>query len=184
MFEKDRFVEQCREAVKDGQAAVREVVKEAVSDPRGVISALGEPTQAGITPLYRDRELTVLNFTWAPCMSLMPHDHHMFAVIGIYSGREDNVFWRRHEDTIEAAGAKSLGVGDVATLGTNIIHSVLNPIDKMTTAIHVYGGDFFEPPKPRSEWDHETLTENPWDIDKVRARFREAEARFNCHANA
>jgi len=76
-------------------------------------------------------------------MSLMPHNHQMFSVIGIYSGREDNVFWRRTGTSIEAAGAKSLGVGDVASLGRDIIHSVLNPIGKMTCALHVYGGDFF-----------------------------------------
>jgi predicted metal-dependent enzyme (double-stranded beta helix superfamily) len=99
--------------------------------------------------------------------------------VGIYSGREDNIFWRRKETTIEAAGAKSLGVGDVATLGRDIIHSVLNPIGKMTCAIHVYGGDFFDPDEPRSEWDHETLIERPWNIDKVKSLFREAEARFN-----
>jgi predicted metal-dependent enzyme (double-stranded beta helix superfamily) len=109
----------------------------------------------------------------------MPHNHQMFAVIGIYSGREDNVFWRRTETTIEAAGAKSLGVGDVAALGCDIIHSVLNPIAKMTCAIHVYGGDFFDPVEPRSEWDHETLIERPWNIDKVKSLFQEAETRFN-----
>jgi hypothetical protein len=49
----------------------------------------------------------------------------------------------------------------------------------MTTAIHVYGGDFFEPDEPRSEWDHETLAEQPWDIDRVRSLFQEAETRFN-----
>jgi predicted metal-dependent enzyme (double-stranded beta helix superfamily) len=103
----------------------------------------------------------------------------MYAVIGIYSGREDNVYWRRNESSIEAAGAKSLGVGDVATLGQNIIHSVLNPIAKMTSALHVYGGDFFAPDEPRSEWDHETLQEQPWDIDRVKNLFAQAEARFN-----
>lgn len=184
MFDKDRFVQDCIEAVKYGQAAVREVVRSAVSDPAAVIAELGEPEHAGITPLYRNSDLTIINFAWAPCMSLMPHNHQMFAVIGIYSGREDNVFWKRNENTIEAAGAKSLGVGDVATLGRNIIHSVLNPIEKMTTAIHVYGGDFFDPAEARSEWDHETLTEAPWDIDKVKSRFKEAEERFRLYATA
>jgi len=103
----------------------------------------------------------------------------MFSVVGIYSGREDNVFWRRTEGTLEAAGAKSLGEGDVATLGRDIIHSVLNPISKMTCALHVYGGDFFAPDEPRSEWDHETLIERPWNIDNVKGLFQEAEARFN-----
>ena len=182
MFDKDRFIQDCIAAAPDGQAAVREVVQSAVKDPNGIIAELGEPEHAGITPLYRDSKLTIINFAWAPCMSLMPHNHQMFAVIGIYSGREDNVFWKRNETSIEAAGARSLGVGDVATLGKNIIHSVLNPIGKMTTAIHVYGGDFFDPEEPRSEWDHETLSESPWDIDKVKACFKESEERFNLYA--
>jgi predicted metal-dependent enzyme (double-stranded beta helix superfamily) len=179
MFDKDRFIEECIAAVGDGQQAVREVVAAAVTDGPGIMSELGEPQHAGINQLYRSPELTVLNFAWAPCMSLMPHNHQMFAVIGIYAGREDNVFWRRTESGIEAAGAKSLGTGDVATLGRNIIHSVLNPIEKMTCALHIYGGDFFEPEEPRSEWDHETLQEHPWDIDRVRTLFAQAEARYN-----
>ena len=179
MFNKDHFIMACMQALAEGQQAVREVVAEAVSDSAGVMSELGEPQHAGIAPLYRSSDLTIINFTWAPCMSLMPHNHQMYAVIGIYSGREDNIFWRRKESTIEAAGAQSLGVGDVATLGRNIIHSVLNPIEKMTCALHVYGGDFFEPHEPRSEWDHETLTERPWDVDRVQSLFSEAEARFN-----
>jgi len=179
MFDKDRFIEECIAAVSDGQQAVREIVAAAVTDSSGIMAELGEPQHAGIEPLYRSSELTILNFAWAPCMSLMPHNHQMFAVIGIYAGREDNVFWRRTESSIEAAGAKSLGSGDVATLGRNIIHSVLNPIEKMTCALHIYGGDFFEPEEPRSEWDHESLQEQPWDIDRVRTLFAQAEARYN-----
>lgn len=179
MFDKDRFIQSCMNAVAEGQAAIREVVAEAVSDSAGVMCELGEPEHAGITPIYRSPDLTIIKFVWAPCMSLMPHNHQMFSVVGIYSGREDNIFWRRTETTIEAAGARSLGVGDVATLGRDIIHSVLNPIGKMTCAIHVYGGDFFAPAEPRSEWDHETLMEGPWNIDKVKSLFQEAEARFD-----
>ncbi len=188
MFQKDRFVEDCRAAVKDGQKAVREIVLEAVGDPAGIISELGEPTQAGVYPLYNGGDATVINFVWAPCMTLLPHNHNMFAVIGIYSGREDNMFWRRLPGNgkgngagpgLEAAGADSMGPGQVATLGRDIIHSVANPIAKMTSAIHVYGGDFFNPPEPRSQWDHESLIEQPWDMDHTRATFRQAEGRYN-----
>ncbi|NMG74745.1 hypothetical protein [Aromatoleum diolicum] len=179
MFDKDRFIHDCMNAVAEGQGAIRELVAEAVSDSAAVMSALGEPQHAGLTPIYRSPDLTIINFVWAPCMSLMPHNHQMFSVVGIYSGREDNVFWKRTGATIEAAGAKSLGVGDIATLGRDIIHSVLNPIQKMTCAIHVYGGDFFNPADPRSAWDHETLIEQPWDVDRVKSLFQEAEARFN-----
>ena len=190
MFEKDRFVEDCRRAVKEGQKAVREIVLEAVADPAGIISELGEPSQAGVFPLYGGADATVINFVWAPCMTLLPHNHNMFAVVGIYSGREDNLFWRRlpanasHAGNgagpgIEAAGADSMGTGQVATLGRDIIHSVANPITKLTSALHVYGGDFFNPPVPRSQWDHESLTEQPWDMEYTRSVFHQAQTRYD-----
>jgi predicted metal-dependent enzyme (double-stranded beta helix superfamily) len=106
----------------------------------------------------------------------------MWSVVGLVSGREDNVFWRRTPASIEAAGARSLGAGDVAPLGVDIIHSVTNPIGKFTRAIHVYGGDFFAPVRPRSEWDPETLVERPWDMEGTRRLFAEAEARFRAVA--
>ncbi|NMH63908.1 hypothetical protein [Shewanella salipaludis] len=179
MFNNEQFIQDCIEAMAEGKEAVREIVAKAVSDTASLLSVLGEQEHAGIYPLYRSPELTIINFTWAPCMCLMPHNHQMFSVVGIYSGREDNIFWRRTETGIEAAGAKSLGAGDVVALDDSSIHSVLNPIGKMTGAIHVYGGDFFAPHEPRSQWDHETLIEQPWNIEMVKSLFREAEARFN-----
>lgn len=179
MFDKNRFIHDCMDAVADGPNAIRELVEAAVSDKTGVLAALGEPEHAGITPLYSAPDLTIIHFVWAPCMALMPHNHRMFGVVGIYSGREDNVFWRRTDTSIKAIGAESLGAGDVAILDHDAIHSVLNPIEKMTCAIHVYGGDFFHPSEPRSEWDHETLVERPWNVDRARALFQQAEERFN-----
>lgn len=179
MFDKDRFIEDCIAAVAEGQGALRERVAQAVSEHPRMLSGLGPPEHAGITPLYRSPELTIINFVWAPYMSLMPHNHRMFSVVGLYAGREDNIFWRRRATGIEAASARSLGAGQVALLGPDIIHSVLNPIGKMSCAIHVYGGDFFAPPEPRSEWDHETLAERPWNIERVKDLFRQAERRFN-----
>jgi predicted metal-dependent enzyme (double-stranded beta helix superfamily) len=179
MFELEAFIEECRAAVAggDAQAAVRELVARAVSDPEPLARALGDPEHAGVHVLHRGADMTIIHFVWAPWMSIKPHTHEMWSVVGIFSGREDNVFWRRKPKTIEAAGARSLGRGDVTVLGHDIIHSVVNPIGKRTRAIHVYGGDFFAPPTPRSEWDHESLVERPWDMEDTRRLFREAEAR-------
>ena len=112
-------------------------------------------------------------------MTLMPHNHTMWAVIGVYSGREDNIFWRRIEDgdggRIEAAGAKALCEKDAEPLGRDAIHSVTNPIPRLTGAIHVYGGDFFG--AERSEWDPESLHERRYDVEKNLRLFEEANAR-------
>ena len=35
----------------------------------------------------------------------MPHDHRMWAAIGIYSGREDNIFWRKVPDAPDPSAA-------------------------------------------------------------------------------
>jgi len=180
MFDLDRFIAECQEAVRgtDGQRAVRELVAGAVSEPGEVLRALGEPARAGLNTLYRSDTLTVLNLVWGPHMTLSPHNHGMWAVIGLYTGREDNIFWRRIEEEgvsrVEAAGAKALSAGEAAALGRDIIHSVLNPIPRLTGALHVYGGDFFRP--GRSEWDAETLREGPYDAEKTRALFEAANA--------
>ena len=115
MFHKDRFIEACAAAVGEGQKAIREVVLEAVADPAGVIAELGEPDKAGVYPLHKSDNLTVINFVWAPYMTLLPHNHNMFAVIGLYGGREDNMFWRRlardRVPELEAAGRAIHGAG-------------------------------------------------------------------------
>jgi predicted metal-dependent enzyme (double-stranded beta helix superfamily) len=180
MFDADRFVAECQEAnAAGGSPSVLEVVARAVADPGEVLRALGEPQRAGLHPLFRSADLTVLNLVWGPQMSQVPHNHTMWAVIGIYTGREDNIFWRRvpghAHGRIEAAAAKALSERDAVPLGRDIIHSVLNPINRLTGAIHVYGGDFFG--APRSEWDPERLVEQPFDMQATVTRFEESNRR-------
>jgi predicted metal-dependent enzyme (double-stranded beta helix superfamily) len=182
MFELDQFVFDCKVALGQdaSQTSVHEVVARAVSDPATVLKTLGEPRRAEMQTLYRADDLTILNVIWAPWMTLLPHNHQTWAVIGIYTGREDNIFWRRVKDDpctkLEAAGARALTAKDTVPLGRDIIHSVTNPIPRLTGAIHVYGGDFFA--DGRSEWDAETLLEQPCDGAKMALRFEEANARF------
>jgi predicted metal-dependent enzyme (double-stranded beta helix superfamily) len=119
-------------------------------------------------------------------MTVRPHNHLMWAVIGIYTGRENNIFWRRIPEGpaggIEAAGAKSLGERDVEPLGHDIIHTVTNPLPRLTGAIHVYGGDFFA--TPRSEWNAETLREAPFDVETTMRMFEEANAAYEARMPA
>jgi predicted metal-dependent enzyme (double-stranded beta helix superfamily) len=173
-FELDQLVADCRSAVAAdrSQKLVREVIARAISEPASIIKTLGEPLRGELKSLYRSPDLTILNISWAPYMTLMPHNHNMWGIIGIYTGREDNIFWRRAPGRLEAAGAKALGEGDVETLGRDIIHSVTNPIPRVTAAIHVYGGDFFA--ADRSEWDPGTLCEQRWDPERAVRRFEEA----------
>ena len=175
MFDVARFIVDCRDAgAAQGFRGVHEVVARVVSTPAEVLKAVGEPRRAGVQILHRSEALTVLNLVWGPRMCQVPHNHEMWAVIGIYTGREDNIFWRRPSGggRIEAAGARALSDREAVPLGPDIIHSVINPIKRLTGAIHVYGGDFFA--VPRKEWDPERLIEQPYDVQKTLQMFEES----------
>ena len=66
---------------------------------------------------------------------------------------------------IEPAGGEALGTGDVTLLGRDIVHSVVNPLARLSAAIHVYDGPFLT--VERSMWDAETLSERPYDVNAV-----------------
>src|SRR6478752_4133680 len=114
MFDLDQFTADCQAARTADRSSktICEVIKRAVSNPSDVLKALGQPDRAGIREIYRSPDLSILNVVWAPRMMVMPHNHHMWAVIGVYGGREDNIFWRRiaeaREGQLEAAGAGSI----------------------------------------------------------------------------
>jgi predicted metal-dependent enzyme (double-stranded beta helix superfamily) len=140
----EAFVLDCVTANKESnpQEAIKEVMAKALKDPSEMLKAIGEPTKAGLKVYLRSKELTIFAATWTPQMNLMPHNHHMWANIGIYTGREDNILWHRTDDGIKAKTADCLFAGDVGELSSNSIHSVTNPLQRFTGGIHIYGGDF------------------------------------------
>jgi len=173
MFDIDDLIVDLRAAVDETEPrrAVREVLERTMSEPDEVAAAM-DPQEGGITLVHHTPELTVLNVVWAPGMELYPHDHRMWASIGIYAGIEDNAFFRRPSPdarTLVDSGGKHLHVGDTIVLGDDVIHSVANPGRKLTGAIHVYGGDFVS--QPRSQWGPGPEEERPYDIEDARRQF-------------
>lgn len=177
-MEIERFIADCITANEetDAQAAVNEVLARAVSTPAAVLAALGDPGKAGLNVLLSSPTLTIFAATWTPQMNLMPHNHLMWANIGIYTGREDNIFWKRTSDGIKAFGANALFVKDTAMLTEDALHSVTNPLQRFTGGIHIYGGDFFD--TQRSQWNSETLEEEPFDGTRIREIFQRENERL------
>ena len=66
--------------------------------------------------------------------------------------------------------------GDVAALPVDTIHSVTNPLPRFTGGIHIYGGDFFN--TARSQWNPETLDEEPSDGEVIRRIFERENERL------
>ena len=143
-----------------------------------MLNALGDPTKAGISVLHRSDTLTIFNAAWTPQQNLMPHNHLMWANIGIYTGREDNIFWKEGENGIEGYSASTLFEGDATMLPEDAIHSVTNPLRRFTGGVHIYGGDFFDGEIPRSQWNPETLDEESSNGDKIRNMFKRENERL------
>lgn len=178
-----RFIEDCvaANAEAEAQAAVTEVLARAVSEPGAVLKAIGEPDKADLNVIHRSPTLTIFAATWTPRMNVMPHNHLLWASIGIYTGREDNILWKRGSSgRIGSCGAKALFERDVVALPADTIHSVTNPLPRFTGGLHIYGGDFFD--TARSQWDAETLEEKPSDGDAIRAYFEAETERYRATA--
>ena len=183
MFDVARFIADCEAAMTAGRgrAAVHELLSAAVSDPAGIVAAFGTPRRALVRHLHRSPRLTILHIVWPPNYTQAPHNHLLWAEVGVYSGREDNIFWRRCSANstwpIEAAGAASVCAGSAISLDPDAIHSVINPLDIVTAGLHVYGGDL-SPAAPRSMWDGKTLVEAPLDHARDDLAFDQYNARL------
>jgi predicted metal-dependent enzyme (double-stranded beta helix superfamily) len=176
MFDIDDFIASCRTAITESEPrlAIKEVLERAVADPDEVARAL-PPTRAEVVPLYVDPDLTVLKVIWAPGMSFAPHNHLMWAALGLYGGQEDNSFFRLDGDHLVGSGGKQLRTRDVGLLGKDTIHAVHNPLTSFTGAIHVYGGDLIGQ-LGRSEWDPATRERMPYNFERTREVFEAANA--------
>jgi len=183
VFDIDELIGECRDALSEAHpaVAVREILERALRHRGEVAEALGEPMRAELTPLYSSADLTIMKVLWAPGMRIPPHNHLMWAAIGIYGGAEENYFFRRQGDSgpsgagrsgagpsgagrsgagLVASGGRSLAERDTLVLGAEAIHAVANPdLRTFTGALHIYGGDFMN--KQRSLWDPDSQEEEP-----------------------
>jgi predicted metal-dependent enzyme (double-stranded beta helix superfamily) len=184
MLDLDHFIADCRAAVGGPRPAalIRALVARAVGRPADVERALGAPREGGLFPLHHSPELTIVNVVWTPGMAIYPHEHGMWAVIGLYGGREENTFYRRTAAGLAVAGGKVLAAGETMRLDEAVIHAVANPLRAFSGAIHVYGGDFFG--TPRSEWTPDTLEERPFDSARARQVYALANARWRRETEA
>ena len=178
-FDKDEFITECLAAVRSGNGAstaVKEIVDRAVSNPSTIEAEVGDRTLSPMmTVWHRSEELTALHIVWPPDVDLFAHDHNMWAVIGIYGGREDNQFYRRPENgRIEPHTGKTITKRDVIVLGTDVVHSVANPTREWTAALHVYGGEFFT--TPRTMWSKDTYEPMVFDAEFVEQTLEAAAA--------
>lgn len=142
MFDLDRFIADCRAALASAHSAsaVRELTARAVAVPREVEAALGSPRLGGLFTLHHAPDLTVLNVVWAPGMTIYPHEHRMWAVIGLYGGREDNTFYRCGERGLAIVGGKPLECSQTALQRMDPRHPRRAPVRRRARSARIRFG--------------------------------------------
>jgi predicted metal-dependent enzyme (double-stranded beta helix superfamily) len=167
MFAIEAFVEQCREALRtdDPSATVAGVLRDALQDSQEVAAAVKswkDNGGAAYGAIYRAADLTILHASVPPGVESPPHEHTMWAVIGVFEGQEDNVFYRLGDNGIEEVGRTAIRAGDARVLPDDTIHRIANHQPTPLQAIHVYGGDLLG--TERMMWDDATGDARPFDF--------------------
>ncbi|MEQ9451142.1 MAG: hypothetical protein RJQ07_06125 [Pseudomonadales bacterium] len=177
MFELDQFIADCKSAVEapEPPQRVKALVQQALTDPENLKAAItGKRTGNSLRDavLYCSDELTILPATTPPGLRTPPHNHQMWAVIGVYEGIEPNDFYLDGNEGLEKKSSRVLETGDVAVLDGNTIHAISNPLDVPCYAIHVYGGNLIDR-EGRSMWNPQTWQREPYDIDQLSIYIQE-----------
>jgi len=164
-FDLDTFIDDCTalQRESDQVGAIADLVERQVRHGPKLDDALVDGSPGPLT-LYASPELTVQRIEWPAGFHGAPHDHRMWAVVGVYVGSEHNNFHRRGPDGLVDAGGRVIEQGSVLALDTDAIHSVANPSRESVLGLHVYGGDIDG--VPRSQWRPDG-TEGP--LAEVRA---------------
>jgi predicted metal-dependent enzyme (double-stranded beta helix superfamily) len=145
-FDKEAFVASCHDALAetDVVAAVTETVQR-------VLVECGESIGTSDETLHRSPILTVQRLRWGSGALTDPHEHRLWAVVGVYRGEEQNRFYERGPTGLRPTGERVVARGDVLSLAPDVIHSAASIGSDWLGGLHVYGGDLFA--VERSAWD-------------------------------
>ena len=117
-----------------------------------------------------DNSLFIVVDCWLPGRGVRPHEHGTWAVVAGVTGQEKNTFWERVDDGTKTGHAEleklrehRISTGEVVTMRTGEIHSVVNESDEMTLTFHVYGRHLNH--TGRSQFDIENNLEIPFILE-------------------
>jgi predicted metal-dependent enzyme (double-stranded beta helix superfamily) len=160
----DDFIYDLRRARRDHDLkTVQDLVVDAIHD-RPLAAELGDPGTSQV--LHAESGLLVLHAVAAPTYCTAPHNHRTWSVVGVYDGREDNVFYQRIPagQRLERTGGRQLDKGEVLVLDDAAIHHIANSRQERLTALHVYGANIFA--LDRSAWSSDGTTEEAFVFDR------------------
>jgi predicted metal-dependent enzyme (double-stranded beta helix superfamily) len=176
-FDGSEFAQACVTMLgePDPLGAISELVARAISDPSALAAAFPvpvDPDDDGV--LYQSSDLLVVSALFPAGFTTGIHDHTVEAVIGVWSGHEDNHLYRRTEAGLEEVDGRRVETGEVLVLDRSAIHDVHSPPARWTAALHVYLGDLNG--VSRHSWPVTTADPVPFDSEDLEERWMTAAA--------
>ncbi len=146
----DQLLNDIREAMPVGQAAVAAVTKAALTDPERVASAIRSRPKPWF--FTADETMTVFCTEGRPGNASAPHDHGTWSVLGCFEGAEESWWYETDEATgVRQVNSGVLRSGDSHSLPADAIHSVMNRWNTPNGVLHIYAGNFLA--ADRHIWD-------------------------------
>jgi len=138
--------------------AVRDVLRGVIEQPvlwQQVFEREVEQTDhRGIAELHADDQLTITHVALEPGFVSGVHDHGIPALIAVYSGQEDNTFYRAAGGVPVVDRHVAVVAPDILFMAVEDIHHIENRLAETLRAVHIYFGSL--PDAVRSAWNMET----------------------------
>ena len=169
IMELNEFVANCQRVVKNknGAKEVLTLMQLLMADLSKFQSFMKSLRHKSVFPdpiLFQSPDLFIFNYCQIPGNQGPAHTHGVWAVIGVYEGQEINIYYERIGKKLKKVGREILTPGKIAPMEDDAIHSVSNPLDQPSFALHVYGGDLLA--VARSMWNPWTMEELPFEINQ------------------
>ncbi|SDR57099.1 Predicted metal-dependent enzyme of the double-stranded beta helix superfamily [Rhizobiales bacterium GAS113] len=161
-FSLDRFVGEIRGSVRSAAPIeqTKALLEGLMADPDAIEAGL--PTiSEDETLLHVESGFTIFHIRLPPGVRYPPHEHGIIALLGLYRGRETNLFFRRTGRGLEQIGQKEYVSPTVAMLPADAIHAVCNQGEAAGAALHIYLGNLLE--QERSMWHPDLVGERRYD---------------------
>jgi predicted metal-dependent enzyme (double-stranded beta helix superfamily) len=136
----------------DPEAAIREVLVETVKNPDAILAATSDE-DGDETMYFEDDKVSIWRCRFHPKIVMPPHEHCLKVLIGVYSGGEKSILYKRTEEGLSEAGSVTGHAGEVITLGKAAIHAVTTKDDKPSDAFHVYLGPLMQLERDLYDWE-------------------------------
>ena len=172
----EEFVKAAREAASDPEPtkAVRKLLFDTLADGEAIADAIAAQEEDEIL-LHEDNTVSIWTCRFLPDRVVPPHEHKMDVHIGVFRGAEKNILYRRDAGALKLAKNKTVGTGEVFSLGADGIHAVTAGGDEPSLALHVYLGPLMQVERSLFDWETgdkvEFTMDNFHNMTKDRAAF-------------